>query len=203
RYQKLLTDASGSKLLSDEDLAKATVYDFNQNAGSIPGSQGGMNSVANTRSFPFLFGADLSVNLGTVGPCGVLLPHVHPRAHEFFVVVDNEVTFGTNLEIGLLGDRSPTPEFVGKLTKNTGTLFPQGAVHYQINDSQNCKPSTVVVFFTSDDPGTTTVLQEPVGGGNATTLGRREVGRSGFEAVRAVTPPHIVKMADACFERCN
>ncbi|ORY18960.1 RmlC-like cupin domain-containing protein [Clohesyomyces aquaticus] len=200
RFQDILVDGSGSKFLNDEELAKVTVHNFEQNQFNITGSQGGWNSPANTESFPILVGAGLAVNLGTVGPCGVLLPHVHPRANEFFIVVDNELDFGTRVEIGVFGGLSPSPEYTGKLKKNSGTLFPQGSVHYQINNSPNCKESTFVVYLSSEDPGTTTVLQEPVGNG---TLGRRQVGREDFEMIRAVTPPHIVSVLDKCFARCN
>lgn len=44
RFRKLLTDASGTKLLTDEALVNATVWDFNQNGANITGSQGGTNS---------------------------------------------------------------------------------------------------------------------------------------------------------------
>jgi hypothetical protein len=58
-----------------------------------------------------------------------------------------------------------------------------------------------VAILSSEDPGTTTILQEPnLGNG---TLGRRQVGRSDFETVRAVTPPHIAAIIDKCFARCN
>jgi len=151
-------------------------------------------------TFPYLIKAGLTANSGTIGPCGVLLPHVHPRANEFFISVDNEITFGTRLELGVLKDGAQTPEYLGKLKKNSGTLFPQGSVHFQVNDSPNCKSASFIAVQSSEDAGTTTILQEPVGN---STLGRRMVGKSDFEAVRPVTPPHIVAILDKCFERCN
>jgi mannose-6-phosphate isomerase-like protein (cupin superfamily) len=39
-----------------------------------------------------------------VGPCGVLAPHVHPRANEYFTVVEGEMDFGYITEMGLLDD---------------------------------------------------------------------------------------------------
>jgi hypothetical protein len=41
RFRKLLTDASGTKLLEGDDLIKATVWDFKQNGFSPPGGQQG------------------------------------------------------------------------------------------------------------------------------------------------------------------
>jgi hypothetical protein len=92
------------------------------------------------------------------------------------------------------------PEIINHLPQYAGTLFPQGAVHWQINDSEDCKEATAVAILTSGDPGTTTVLHEAEG---QTMLGRREVGRGDFESVRKVTPPHLARIVDRCFERCN
>jgi hypothetical protein len=142
----------------------------------------------------------MSINIGTLGPCGILLPHVHPRANEFFVSTSNTFLFGTRLEIGLLGDLTPSPEIVGTLTERSGTLFPQGSVHWQINDSEDCKESSFVVFLTSGDPGTTTILQEPIGNG---TVGRRAVGKEDWEFIRGITPAHLVGIVEKCFERCK
>ncbi|KAH7410377.1 hypothetical protein DE146DRAFT_628888 [Phaeosphaeria sp. MPI-PUGE-AT-0046c] len=197
RYRKILADASGEKLLPEPELSKATIWDFSQSTGNIIGSNGGHVSGIDPQSFPFIFDADFNVNYATAGPCGILLPHIHPRANEFFTTIDNEFTVGTRLEIGVFGPNNP--EYVHKLPKDSGTLFPQGSIHWQINDSQNCKPSTAVVFLTSSDPGSTAVLQEPVDA----SMAKRLLGRADFEQVRAITPPHIVKLLDKCFERCN
>jgi hypothetical protein len=50
RFRKLLTDASGNKFLAPDELAKATVWDFNQNYHNITGSQGGINSAVGPTS---------------------------------------------------------------------------------------------------------------------------------------------------------
>lgn len=140
----------------------------------------------------------MNINYGTVGPCGLVLPHVHPRANEFFLVIDNDVIVGTRLEAGTFGNNANT-EYVHKLPAGSGTLFPQGAVHWQINDNPGCKATTAAVFLSSDDPGTTPVLQEPV----EASMAKRSVGRAEFEEIRPIVPPHIVKLMDKCFERCN
>ena len=105
---------------------------------------------------------------------------------------------GTRLEAGTFGPNSNT-EYYHKLPAGSGTLFPQGAVHWQINDNPECKATRAVVFLSSDDPGTTPVLQEPVD----KSMAKRSVGRAEFEEIRPITPPHIVKLMDQCFERCN
>lgn len=127
---------------------------------------------------------------------------MHPRANEFFVSTSNTFLFGTRFELGLLNDLTPSPEITGTLTERSGTLFPQGSVHWQINDSKDCKESSFVVFLTSGDPGTTTILQDPAGNGNG-TVGRRMVGKEDWDLVKGVTPAHLVGLVEKCFERCK
>ncbi|KAF2259045.1 hypothetical protein CC78DRAFT_621326 [Lojkania enalia] len=199
RYRRLLTDA-GQQLLSGEDLAKATIFDFQKDPIPVRGSQGGVTTSSDTETFPILFGSDIMMNWATLGPCGILLPHVHPRANEFFVVSEGEVEFGYMLEIGLLKTQAPSPEINGKLTKYTGTLFPQGSIHYQINNSPECKPATILATLSSSDPGTTTILQTPPVG-NATVS--MQADRNDIDYVRPLLPPQIVSVLDKCLARCN
>lgn len=152
-------------------------------------------------SFPILIDSGISMNVATLGPCGIFVPHVHPRANEYFVVVEGEVDFGYMLEVGLLAQGAPNPEIGGKLTKYTGTLFPQGSIHYQINNSPDCKSTTILAALSSEDAGTTPVLQMPPGG-NATAV-PRQVGGNDFDAIRPLLPQQIVTAVDQCLERCK
>ena len=90
------------------------------------------------------------------------------------------------------------------MTKNKGTLFPKGSIHYQVNNSPDCKPATIYATLTSEDPGSTPVLMDPVPGNVTVGAGmRRKVDAGDFESVRAVTPLHIVKIVDECLARCH
>ncbi|KAF9739777.1 hypothetical protein PMIN06_007161 [Paraphaeosphaeria minitans] len=202
RYRKLLTDESGNKLLERDRLTNATIWDFEQNGFAVPGGQGGLASSANLETFPYLINSGVTLTMGTLGPCGIFLPHVHPRANEFFVVTEGEVDFGTLLELGLYENLAPNPEIGGKLTKDKGTLFPKGSVHYQLNNSPDCKPATIYTTLTSEDAGSTPILMDPLPG-NATVGMRKRVDAGDFESVRAVTPLHIAKVVDECLARCH
>lgn len=202
RYRKLLTDGSGNKIIEGDRLTNTTIWDFEQNLSTVPGGQGGSTSSANLETFPFLINSGVTMTMGTLGPCGIFLPHVHPRANEFFVVLEGEVVFGVLLEIGLFNDLSPNPEVGGKLTKNTGTLFPMGSVHYQLNNSPDCKPTTIYTVLTSEDAGTTPILMDPAPG-NVTNGMAQRVDAGNFESVRAVTPLHIARMVDECLAHCH
>jgi hypothetical protein len=142
------------------------------------------------------------MTMGILGPCGIFLPHVHPRANEFFVVTEGQVDFGTLLEIGLFADLASNSEIGGTLTKNKGTLFPKGSVHFQVNNNPDCKPATIYTTLTSEDAGSTSVLMDPLPG-NATVGMRKRVDAGDFESVRAVTPLHIAKIVDECLVHCH
>lgn len=202
RYQKLLTDESGNKLLQGDSLTKATIWDFEQNHYVVPGGQGGSASTADLETFPYLIDSGVTMTMGNLGPCGIFLPHIHPRANEFFVVTEGEVDFGTFFELGLFKDLSPAPEVEGKLTKNTGTLFPKGSVHYQVNNNQDCKNATIYAALTNEDAGSTPILMDSVPS-NVTVGMSKRVDAGDFEAVRASTPLHIAKIVDECLARCH
>ena len=121
------------------------------------------------------------------------------------MVIDGEIDFGFMVELGLLGGPiDPSPQVDGKLTKYQGTLFPQGSVHFQINNSPDCKPMTAVATLSSDDPGMTAILQQPAGVGPVNkTMVPRQVDLDEWEMVKPVAPPGIVKVVDACIARCK
>lgn len=202
RYQKLLTDESGNKLLEGDKLLNATTWDFNQNGFVVPGGQGGLASSASLETFPYLINSGMSLTMGGLGPCGLFLPHIHPRANEFFFVTEGEVDFGVQHETGLFKNLGPNPEITGKLTNNMATVFPKGSVHFQVNNSPDCTPTTTYAVLSSEDPGINPIVMEPVPG-NVTVGERKRVDAGDFETVRAVTPPHIAKIVDECLARCH
>ncbi|CAI6274596.1 unnamed protein product [Periconia digitata] len=207
RWRELFTK-DGKELLGSEELSAATTFDFNTETGPetvVVGTQGGQPHTAEVDTFPFLYGSGLTMTYGVIGPCGVFLPHVHPRANEFFVVTDGQVQFGTELEIGLLGGMIPSPEISGTIKTNMGTLFPQGSIHYQVNTHPECKSTTFYAAQSSENAGSTTVLQDPTRGNGTTvkSLGRRLVGAEDFERVRGLLSSRIVGIVEECLARCD
>ena len=156
---------------------------------------------ATTTTFPILLDSGLTSTIASLGPCGIFLPHVHPRANEWFTVIEGEVDFGYMVEIGLLMPLTPGPQINGHLAKYSGTLFPQGSIHYQVNDSPDCKPATILATLSSDDPGTTTVLQTPAGV-NA-TVGARSVDQNEYAEIKPLLPPYITSVIEKCIARCK
>ncbi|KAF2651877.1 hypothetical protein K491DRAFT_664847 [Lophiostoma macrostomum CBS 122681] len=203
RFRELLTDA-GQTALSGDALAKASIYDFNANSVPIPGSNGGKVGAALVDTMPYLLDSGLNTNLGYVGPCGVLVPHVHPRASEFFTVVAGELLVGTIPERGLLNDGS-SPLLTNNLTQYQGTLFPQGAIHYQQNLA--CNQVVAIATLSNADPGTTpyTFPVKPGSEGNTTTVKRQGDASEAEEwaAIKETLPWYIVEPADECRQKCG
>jgi hypothetical protein len=58
------------------------IFDFRGTLGVSEG-RGGKTVAATARTFPALIGNGIAMTVGYLGPCGINLPHTHPRATEF------------------------------------------------------------------------------------------------------------------------
>jgi hypothetical protein len=75
------------------------------------------------------------MTIGYLGPCGINLPHTHPRATEINFSVDGDLIVGFYQENGA--------EFImNEVHKNQVAVFPKGAIHFEQN--LNCVPATFV-----------------------------------------------------------
>jgi oxalate decarboxylase/phosphoglucose isomerase-like protein (cupin superfamily) len=78
-------------------------------------------------------------------------PHLHPRATEFLYLVDRG-----EMQVGFIEENGA--RFVtNTLTQGQGTIFPQGAIHFQVN--LGCEPITFVAALNNEDPGASQVAQ--------------------------------------------
>ncbi|KAM0723799.1 hypothetical protein Q7P37_000789 [Cladosporium fusiforme] len=195
QYHDILTD--GQNLLAGKQLKDATIFDF-KNDFPVPGER------AHVGNFPILIDSGITFSVASLGPCGVFFPHVHPRANELFTVIEGELSFKYQVESSAL-PLDPAASMAiapvsGNLTKFTGTLFPQGSIHYQINHS--CEPATIVATLSSEDAGTTAILQQP-GGGSMMSKGKRQADIGDIEQYYSTLPADIVDAAKQCVARCR
>lgn len=202
RFQRLLTQ--GETLLTGSALQKLTVFSFN-NATPAPNAKGGATLSANIETFPILTGLGISTTLGFLEPCGINTPHVHPRASEFLTLVaGSNLKFGYVLENGLVA-AGQNPEIAGTLHAFEGTVFPQGAIHFQFNDS--CDEATFVAALNSEDPGTSQIAQNffalDAGVVNATLGFPRTIGGENIEEFRKMIPANLAQDVDGCLARCK
>ena len=102
------------------------------------------------------------MTIGFLGPCGINLPHTHPRATEINYSVDGDFIVGFYQENG--------GEFImNEIHKNQVAVFPKGAIHFEQN--LNCVPATFVAAFNSEDPGVLTISDGLFGALPATVVG--------------------------------
>jgi len=141
RFKKLLTDSSGN-LLTGDALRQLTVIDFNQQPA---GSNGGSILLATVDNFPILEELGISGAISFVKPCGLNIPHSHPRASEFFFVTEGI------LDTGFVQENGFNAEIETQLGTYQGTVFPMGSIHYQQNPT--CSPAVFVAALNNEDPG--------------------------------------------------
>jgi len=89
--------------------------------------------------------------MGFLGPCGMVAPHIHPRATEILVNVA-----GPPLMTGVIPEGG-APSVVGYAGVGNVTLLPQGSVHFVA--STGCYPTVIVAGFNSESPGVLFVSQ--------------------------------------------
>ena len=88
--------------------------------------------------------------IGYLGPCGLNLPHTHPRATEINFSVNSTLRAGVLVENGA--------RFIDvEIRPGTAAVFEVGAIHYEMNPT--CEPAMFVAGFNSEDPGVSQIGQ--------------------------------------------
>lgn len=101
------------------------VYDFSKHPNFS--SQNGAVLVADAASMPALQGHGMTTSLLKLAPCGMLPPHLHPRA-------TNLVTaFTGNTTTWMIGENG-VRTVMTVLTPMKMTIFPAGSVHVMQNN---------------------------------------------------------------------
>jgi oxalate decarboxylase/phosphoglucose isomerase-like protein (cupin superfamily) len=78
-------------------------------------------------------------------PCGLNIPHIHPRASTISYVAKGRIRSGFWSE--------NTGEFIAlTLNEGQGTAFGSGALHFEQNIG--CEDAVIVAAFNNEDPGT-------------------------------------------------
>lgn len=143
----------------------ATNITFTFINNTVTDGTGGTIAVASVNNFPALIGTKIALGIGFVNPCGLNVPHLHPRANEFLTVIQGKLVAGLVLELNDFGSghvvgqpapvNGPIPQVNVTLSNYTGMLFPQGETHFQFNPT--CEPALFAAAFDSSDPGRTQI----------------------------------------------
>ncbi|KAF7365960.1 Spherulin-1b protein [Mycena venus] len=196
RLKKLLTDGKGN-LLTGDALRQLTVFDFASNQPA--GSKGGSILLATVDNFPILEELGISVAVSFVEPCGLNIPHMHPRANEFLTVIDGI------LDSGFVQENGFNTEIRAQLGKYQGTVFPMGSLHYQQNPT--CSPAAFVGAVNSEDPGrsdiATSLWMLPPDVVDAGLGFPHTIGAKNIEAWRSHLPANLAAGVDSCLKACG
>ncbi|KAG5185187.1 cupin-like protein [Tribonema minus] len=167
----------------------------------VPPGEGGSVQALGAAQLPSLTGEKVAM------PCGINLPHVHPRATEILFVVDaapeGVLMAFVEENVAMQGPRAIT----NTVTTGQATFFPQGLVHMQVN--MGCTPATMIAALGSDDFGVQTITTTAIAG-----LAYDENLKEGTAAAFGISQDQLIHLvegfpgnpaagAEECRKRCN
>jgi len=174
-------------------------FDFaNPPPNAVISSPAGKLVTASGQTFPALTGFPISLAIVTVEPCGLVLPHIHPRAEEFAFVTEGHLFTQFLAETG-------AALVSNDLQKYGGTMFPRGSIHLEYNPE--CTRASFVAAFNDNDPGVSFVapglfsLEDQL---VIATLGEDAVvSGKDLESIRQAIPLGLATSVEYCLKKCN
>ena len=197
-------EAAGSAAARNQVLAAAGgnasfAFDFaNPPPAAVLSSPAGKLVVASGTTAPFLTDIDAALAVVVIEPCGLILPHIHPRGDEFIITTQGTIFTQFIAETGAV------------LVTNTldtlgATLFPKGSIHLEYNPT--CEHATFIAAFNTNDPGVSFVaanffsLEDQVViaslGGDAVVSG------ADLASIRQALPEGLATGVEQCVQQCG
>ncbi|CAF1292496.1 unnamed protein product, partial [Didymodactylos carnosus] len=190
-----VTELTLEEKLAHNITSNSYVFDFDNATVGVSTGKGGRTVAANARNFPALINHGVAMTVGYIGPCGLNLPHFHPRASGILYVVHGK------FEIGFYQENSA--KFITNIVKKgQATVFPKGAVHYEQN--LGCEPAQFVAAYNNEDPGTLTVINSlKQVSANIVSASLGDIPDNEFEALLKRLPVNPALGVDECLIRCG
>ncbi|KAJ6484639.1 RmlC-like cupin domain-containing protein [Mycena sanguinolenta] len=197
RLSKLLK--YNGTLLTGEALRQLTVFDFNNTQDVTESGKGGTLLLATVDNFPILEGTGISAGVAFIEPCGLNIPHMHPRASEMLTVIEGI------LDTGFVQENGFATEVATELGLFQATVFPMGSIHYQQNPT--CSKAMFVASLGSEDPGRSDIATNfwmlPPDIVNATLGFPTTIGGSNIDQWREHLPTNLALGVDKCLQACG
>ncbi|CAF0975502.1 unnamed protein product [Rotaria sordida] len=144
-------EGSPTAAIFERELAKDiifnTVFHFLTAVVGVTIGSGGRLVSATAATFPALVKTGVSMNYAYVEPCGLVAPHIHPRAASMIIACNGTFLTGYWVE-------NSTAPVINTLQPGDATVFPQGSVHFEFN--MGCEPAVFIAARSSEDPGSYT-----------------------------------------------
>jgi oxalate decarboxylase/phosphoglucose isomerase-like protein (cupin superfamily) len=170
------------------------VFNFLAGTGASTGADG-VVTTANSGNFPAVIGNGMAMTYGILGPCGLNIPHTHPRATEINIAVN-----GT-LRTGMLAENGARFVF-NNVSAGSVTIFPRGAIHFEMN--LECTTTLFIAAFNDEDPGTSAVAQRFLGlPPDIVVASFDDLGVTDIAMIEARLPNNVAYGVQSCLQRCN
>ncbi|KAE9391111.1 hypothetical protein BT96DRAFT_925498 [Gymnopus androsaceus JB14] len=197
KLKALLTNSSGDVLTGDA-LRAVTVMDYNAYNQPAAGT-GGSILVGSPDIFPFLEAFDISGGVCFFKPCGLNIPHLHPRGDEFLVVTEGQI------EVGFVMENNFATEIHSQLGLFQSTVFPKAAMHYEFNPT--CNNATFAAALNNKDAGRsdliTNFLKFPDSIVNVSMARPITIGGDNIDEWRQFLPVNLAAGVDTCLQACG
>ena len=169
-------------------------YDF---AGSAPtNGEGGVIRTVNAKAWSPLKGSNIAFSLVTLKPCGINLPHVHPRANEVLYMIS-----GRDLQTAFAEENPSNRTVVNILKAGDITIFPMGLIHFQQNYA--CEDVTFMTSLDNDDPGTMTIASHLFDLPTEAVASALNVNASQVTSLKKSLPKNPGIGREECLARCQ
>eukprot|EP00611_Tribonema_gayanum_P022692 TRINITY_DN460_c0_g1_i2.p1 TRINITY_DN460_c0_g1~~TRINITY_DN460_c0_g1_i2.p1 ORF type:complete len:243 (+),score=79.88 TRINITY_DN460_c0_g1_i2:358-1086(+) len=134
-------------------------FTFNIDASkATTGNGGGSAQTLSAAQLPSLTGEKVAMVKLVLQPCGINLPHVHPRATEILYVIEAPAEGVLTAFVEENGGRT----IENTIVTGEAAFFPQGLTHVQVN--MGCAPATMIAALGSDDFGVQTITSAALKG---------------------------------------
>jgi len=181
--------------LQERQKYKAEDFVFDYNSAIPTVTDAGSGKALNVDNRPILHGLGASSAMFDILPCGIVAPHIHPRGTELYHMLKGSLLVGVLEENG------------GRYIENNVTIgqvaiVPMGLLHFVQN--LGCTNTTFLATFSSEDPGTLTVVPRMFSITNTQVLTSTfNQSESVIESLRASVRPSPSAGVGECRRRCG
>ena len=156
---------------------------------------GGNVSYFNLSTTPALSGIGVAFSLSMLEPCGIILPHIHPRGSKGIYIIA-----GKSLLVGFIQENR-AQVILNKIGVGHATVIPKGAVHFVQN--LDCTPSVEIAAYNYEDPGLLTLGSNLFRFPDDLLSAAFGVNDNSINKLRKTIPGYPLDVNVACRKRCG
>lgn len=188
--QNPLTGLQNANRFSSSDYVRNLL-----NPANYIRTPGGNVSYFNLSTNPVLSRIGVAFSLAMLEPCGVILPHIHPRGSKGIYMIS-----GTSLLVGFIQENR-APLVLNTISVGDATAIPRGAMHFVQN--LGCTPAVEIAAYNNEDPGllslASNMFRFPDGPLSA-NFGENDIY---IDKLREKIPAYPLDVNKACRKKCG